>query len=108
MTNSRAESQHSQYGRRRSNTSQSIIRALPPVPAPPPPLNVGDSKPLNAWVHEVKDSPNIIFNHLYWPGVAAGDLLRVTVGSSDPASPGFLFQVPRDEGARYQLQVRVV
>ncbi|TFK30294.1 hypothetical protein FA15DRAFT_726373 [Coprinopsis marcescibilis] len=106
MSGSRAESQHSQFSRRRSNTSQSVIRALPPPPAPPTPLNVGDSKTLNAWVHEVKDSPNIIFNHVYWPGVAPGDLVRVTVGTSDQ-SPGFLFQVPRDEGARYQLQISI-
>ncbi|KAH6902312.1 vacuolar membrane-associated protein IML1 [Coprinopsis sp. MPI-PUGE-AT-0042] len=109
MSSSRGESQHSQqsiYGRRRSNTSQSIIRALPVPAPPPPPLQIGELRTLNAWVHDLKESPNIIFNHLYWPGVAEGDLLRVTIG--DPSSPGFLFLVRRDDGsARSQLQVSI-
>ena len=104
MTTSRAESVHSQYGRRRSNTSQSIARVLPPPPPPPPPLKYGSSKVLNAWVHEVKDSPNITLNHAHWPGVAEGDLLRITTAES---KEGFLFSVTRDElQSRTQLQVR--
>ena len=103
MTTSRAESVHSQYGRRRSNTSQSIARVLPPPPPPPPPLKYGSSKVLNAWVHEVKDSPSIALNHAFWPGVAEGDLLRITTAGSNE---GFLFSATRDElQSRTQLQV---
>lgn len=106
MTTSRAESVHSQYGRRRSNTAQSVARALPPPPPPAPPLKYGSSKVLHAWVHEVKDSPNITLNHGHWPGVAEGDLLRITTADT---REGFLFNVSRDEvQSRGQLQVCVM
>ncbi|KAF5323868.1 hypothetical protein D9611_008253 [Ephemerocybe angulata] len=104
MANSRAESVHSQYSRRRSNTAQSIARIPPPPPPPPPPLIVGSSKVLNAWVHEIKDSPNVIINHAHWPGVVEGDLLRMTTADE---REGFLFFVPRDEGRRVQLQISI-
>ena len=47
----------------------------------------------------------MIFNQAYWPGVAEGDMLRVTGALSDGNS-GFLFEVPQDDGcAKPQLQV---
>jgi DEP domain-containing protein 5 len=103
MTTSRAESQHPQYGRRRSNTATSMMRS----PAPAGPLKVGDSKVFNSWVHDPKDSQSVIFNQLWWPGVAEGDMLRVTGSGADGDGSGFLFIVPKDEGcAKPQLQVR--
>ena len=95
MAASRTEPQH---GRRRSNTAQSVLRNLPISP-----LKVGDSKVLNAWVHE---SANVIFNQAWWPGVAEGDMLCVTGNNSDSSS-GFLFIAAKEEGLwKQQLQVR--
>ena len=93
MANSR---EPSQFGRIRSNTVQSATVSL----------NLGDSKVLNAWVHDVKDSPAVIFNHSWWPGVAEGDLLKVLSSNADDPESAFLFMVPRDEGClKHQLQV---
>ncbi|KAI6036401.1 hypothetical protein BKA83DRAFT_4162318 [Pisolithus microcarpus] len=92
MTTVRTDSQTLQYGRRRSNTLQSTIGNPPPAP-----LRHGDFKVLNTWVHEPKESPKIIFNQSCWPGVAEGDVLRVTALQSEDFS-GFLFTVPKDEG----------
>ncbi|EGN95758.1 hypothetical protein SERLA73DRAFT_162510 [Serpula lacrymans var. lacrymans S7.3] len=93
MTASRAESQSQPHGRRRSNTAQSILRQLPP-----PPLELGDSKVLNLWVHDIKESPTVILNQSWWPGVAEGDMLHVKTTNSGDKSSGFLFSVPKDEG----------
>ncbi|KAG6831161.1 hypothetical protein H0H87_005986 [Tephrocybe sp. NHM501043] len=104
MSTSRAESQHSQFGRRnRSNTAQSILRPIPVVP-----LKFGDSKVLNSWVHESKDDTKVIFNQSWWPGVIEGDLLRVMSANSDDPEFAFLFAVPRDDGcAKPQLQISI-
>ena len=97
--------EQSQFGRRRSNTAQSSFRAIPPTSAMAP-LNLGDSKVLNAWVHDVKDSPAVIFNQSWWPGVAEGDLLKVLSSNADHPESAFLFMVPKDEGCpKPQLQV---
>lgn len=102
MTTSRAESQHTQYGRRRSNTATSLLR----TPATPVPLKYGDSKVLNLWVHDQKESQTVIFNQTWWQGAAEGDMLRVTGSGADSFTSGFLFIVPKDEGcAKPQLQV---
>ncbi|KAI6150578.1 hypothetical protein BKA82DRAFT_12489 [Pisolithus tinctorius] len=92
MTTVRTDSQTIQYGRRRSNTLQSTIGNPPPAP-----LKHGDFKVLNTWVHEPKESPKVIFNQSWWPGVAEGDVLRVTAPLSEDFS-GILFTVPKDEG----------
>jgi len=98
----RADSQHSQYTRRRSNTAQSIVRNLPHSP-----LRVGDTKVFNLWVDDTKESVSVLFNQTWWPGVLEGDMLRVTGLNSDFKS-GFLFVVPKDDGnLKPQLQVRV-
>ncbi|KAF5373881.1 hypothetical protein D9758_000636 [Tetrapyrgos nigripes] len=105
MSTSRAESQQPPYGRKRSNTSQSILRPLP-IPAAAP-LLVGDSKVLNIWVHDVKDSESstVKFNHSWWPGVAEGDMLSVSAG---PEHDAFLFMVSKDDGGlKQQLQISV-
>lgn len=69
------------------------------------PLKFDDSRVLNSWVHDPKESATVIFNQAYWPGVAEGDMLRVTGTHSDSGS-GFLFEVPRDDGcAKPALQV---
>ncbi|TFK36407.1 hypothetical protein BDQ12DRAFT_736999 [Crucibulum laeve] len=103
MTTSRAESQVSGYGRRRSNTAQSILRPIPVLP-----LKIGDSKVLNSWVHDVKESATLIFNHVWWPGVAEGDLLRVLGSSSEDPQASFLFTVPKDDGcSKPQLQISI-
>ena len=74
---SRAESQVSQYGRRRSNTATSILKPPSTASAPAPPLEVGQSKTLNSWVHEPRELDTVILNHVWWPGVSEGDILRV-------------------------------
>jgi len=99
MSSSRDQSQ---YGRKRSNTAQSSFRSLPVNP----PLKVGDCKVLNAWVHDVKDSSQVVFNQSWWPGVSEGDVLRVLCDPEQPDA-SFLFIVPKDEGCpKPQLQVR--
>ncbi|KAJ7766620.1 hypothetical protein B0H16DRAFT_1309369 [Mycena metata] len=100
MSGSRAESQPA-YGRRRSNTAQSMLR---PMPAPVP-LKFGDSQVLNSWVHDLKESTTVIFNQSWWPGVCEGDMLSV---SSYGGAEGFVFIVPRDEGCpKPQLQISI-
>ena len=102
MTAVRADSQVPQYTRRRSNTVQSVVASISP-----PALKLGDSKVLNSWVHDVKESPRVIFNQSWWPGVAEGDILRVT---SLPAEEffGYLFTIPKDEGcSKPTLQVLI-
>jgi hypothetical protein len=102
MSTTRAESQHPQYGRRRSDTAQSILRSVPSSP-----LKIGDTKVLNLWVHDTKESGNVLFNQSWWPGVVEGDMLRVTSCNSDGGS-GFLFVVPKDDSSlKSMLQVRV-
>ncbi|PCH37632.1 hypothetical protein WOLCODRAFT_113862 [Wolfiporia cocos MD-104 SS10] len=103
MSSSRAESQAPQYARRRSNTAQSVYKAQPLSSTP---VRVGDSKSLVTWVHDPKESPNVKLNYAWWPGVAEGDVIRLS-GSSDQTS-GFLFCVQKDEGpVKYQLQVSI-
>ncbi|KAI0949833.1 hypothetical protein AcV7_008487 [Taiwanofungus camphoratus] len=104
MSTSRSESQTPQFGRRRSNTAQSIYKTQPLSATP---LKIGDSKTLITWVHDVKDSPNVTLNQAWWSGVAEGDMFRLSANSSDNAS-GFLFIFQRDEGSvRHQLQISV-
>ncbi|KAL0572471.1 vacuolar membrane-associated protein iml1 [Marasmius crinis-equi] len=99
MSAVRGESQQPHYGRRRANTSQSMFR-----PILSEPLVYGSSTVLNSWVHDVKDSPNVILNHAYWPGVRERDLLSVSAGDGR----AFLFVVPKDGGvSKPQLQISV-
>ncbi|KDR67969.1 hypothetical protein GALMADRAFT_79088 [Galerina marginata CBS 339.88] len=101
-----ASREQSQYGRRRSNTGQSTFRAVPTFT--PTPLKVGDSKVLNAWVHDVKDSHSVLINQTWWPGVQEGDCLRVLSSNADNPEAAFLFTVPKDEGCpKPQLQISV-
>jgi len=94
--------EQSQYGRKRSNTAQSNFRVPPSIG----PLKIGDSKVMNAWVHDVKDSHSVIFNQAWWPGIAEGDCLRVVSGNAENPESAFLFMVPKDEGcSKPQLQV---
>lgn len=83
-----------QYARKRSNTAQSLAR-IPQAGTTGVPLKLGDSTVLNTWVHDPKEYPKVILNRSWWPGVAEGDLLRVT--QSEDTS-GYLFTVPKDEG----------
>ena len=105
MSVARSDSQSVSFGRRRSNTAQSVYKNSPVSALP---LKMGDTVTLIAWVHNPQDSPNVMFNRTYWPGVMEGDLLSISAGSTDSAS-GFLFIVPRDEGPlKHQLQVRII
>lgn len=99
-----ASREQSQFGRRRSNTATSNFNRILPAYIP---LKLGDTKVLNAWVHDQKDQPSVIFNQTWWPGVAEGDLLRVSSSAAqEPDEQSFLFLVPRDEGcSKPQLQV---
>lgn len=110
-SSSRAQSQSSRYGRKRSNTTQSAYKpnntsatSVSLVTAPS--IKVGESKTLAAWVHDHEKSAAVIFNHNWWPGINEGDLLRATL--DDPDS-GFLFFVPREDlnPVKPQLQVRI-
>ncbi|KAJ7841775.1 hypothetical protein B0H13DRAFT_2286872 [Mycena leptocephala] len=65
MSGSRAESQPA-YGRRRSNTAQSLLRPMPAAA----PLKIGDFQVFNSWVHDLKESTTVIFNHAWWPGIS--------------------------------------
>lgn len=106
MSSSRGESQHAQ-SRRRAGTAQSVIRAVPTQHAPP--IKIGDSKILDAWVHDTNESSNVIFNRAYWPGDAQGSVVRVTVVDA-PETAGFLFVVPFEKDAptvKDKLQVRL-
>lgn len=108
MSTVRPDSHAQQFGRRRSNTAQSILRNLP-VPLSQP-LKLGDAKVLNSWVHDQKDSSTAILNQTWLPGVAEGDMLQVSgCNTGNAASTGYLFMVPKDEGCpRPALQVPVL
>lgn len=70
---------------------------------PASPLKFGDFQVLNSWVHDLKESTNVIFNQSWWPGVCEGDMLSV---ASYSGAEAFVCIVPRDEGcAKPQLQV---
>ncbi|KAJ6526232.1 hypothetical protein DFH09DRAFT_1328576 [Mycena vulgaris] len=100
MSGSRGESQPA-YGRRRSNTAQSLLRPMPAAG----PLKVGDSQVLNSWVHDLKESTTVIFNQSWWPGVCEGDMLSV---ASYSGAEAFVFMVSRDEGCpKPQLQISI-
>ncbi|KAI0351532.1 hypothetical protein OH77DRAFT_1429604 [Trametes cingulata] len=110
---SRAESLAPSTGRKRSNTVQSIFGGYPaptpssssaPGPVPAPPLKVGDSRTLTAWVND-GTSGTVRLNHKHWPGVAEGDL--ICIASPLPErDPGFLFVVPpEDSSLKHQLQI---
>ncbi len=97
-----ASREQSQFSRKRSNTAQSSFKALPTIS----PLNLGDTKILHAWVHDVKESHCVIFNHSWWTGVQEGDCLKVSSNDSEDAEFGFLFTIPKLELCpKPQLQV---
>ncbi|KAF7314328.1 DEP domain-containing protein [Mycena kentingensis (nom. inval.)] len=95
MSATRGESQ-SGFGRRRSNTAQSLLRPMPAVP-----LKVGDFQVLNAWVHDLSTSTAVGFVHAFFPGVREGDMLSVVgLNGGEP----FVFVVQRDEPVLRQGQ----
>ena len=79
---------------------------VPGAGPPAPPLQIGDTRVLTAWVNEPVTTA-VKLNHRHWPGVAEGDL--ICIASQDPAhEPGFLFVAPaEDTGLKHQLQVSV-
>lgn len=112
---SRSQSQHeSAYRRKRSSTLQSMLRS--PVSASP--LEVGNFKDLTLWVHAVSPSnpvEDVTFNLEFWPGVAEGDMIRVTETGGDGDGDarferdGFLFVVkrPNDDSGRHSSALQV-
>ena len=70
-----------------------------------PPLKQGDCKVLTTWVHDSKDSPNVVLNQSYWPGVTEGDIIQISPYPSGDITSGLLFIVPKDEVVKHQLQV---
>lgn len=110
MSTSRPESQPpSQYGRKRSNTVQSHSGFKITAPATPttiaPPLKRGDFKVLTSWVHDTKDVSGVVLNQSHWPGVAEGDIIRISTQPPGDITSGLLFIVPKDEAVKHQLQV---
>ncbi|KAG1728619.1 uncharacterized protein EDB91DRAFT_1161332 [Suillus paluster] len=102
----RSDSHVQQFGRRRSNTAQSILRNPPGAPPPPLKLKLGDVKVLNSWVHDPKESSTAILNQTWLPGVAEGDMLQVSGCNAGDAAAGYLFMVPKDEGcSKSALQI---
>ena len=110
----RSESQGpAPFGRKRSNTVQSLYKNAPNIPSIPAlPLKVGDTKVLTTWVHDPKDSTAITLNRSWWPGAAEGDMFRLTPHSSQNPSPisaqdtpGMLFIASNEEVQKHQLQV---
>ncbi|KAH9479659.1 Vacuolar membrane-associated protein IML1 [Psilocybe cubensis] len=97
--------EQSLYGRRRSNTAQSNFRAVPTFVVP---ISIGESKVLNAWVHDVKETQSVVFNHSFWPGVQEGDCLKVSGSNVENPEAGFLFIVPREDYCpKPQLQISI-
>jgi hypothetical protein len=77
---------------------------------PATPLKIGDSKVLNCWVHDNRESSTVMFNHSWWPGIAEGDMLSVAgpSGYGNSPEPKFFFIVPKDDGnMKPQLQACV-
>ena len=114
MSTSRAPSQApSPYSRKRSSTLQSTLRS--PISATP--LSVGNSKDLTLWVQD--QVSDVVFNPECWPGVAEGDMIRVTelvedeVGEEVNGVPwerhGFLFIVKLngEESMRHSAALQV-
>ncbi len=94
--------EQSQFSRKRSNTVQSNFRVPTFVP-----LKVGDSKILHAWVHDVRESPTVIFNCSWWPGVQEGDCFMVSSNDSGDMESGFLITLRKLEPClKPQLQVQ--
>lgn len=92
------------FGRARSSTVSSIQHRITP-----PPLNVGDSVTLQAWIHS-DTSHNVSLNPNVWPGVADGDLIQVvhiSEPNKGPEAPSFLFFARLEDDSRQaRLQVR--
>ncbi|KAI0692639.1 hypothetical protein C8T65DRAFT_72808 [Cerioporus squamosus] len=103
---SRPESQ-APIGRKRSNTVQSAYgntSLANSITIPAPPLKVGDSRILTAWVNEPVTT-TVKLNHKHWPGVQEGDLICITSPVPEHA-PGFLFVVPTEDiNVKHQLQI---
>lgn len=102
MSSSRSDSHshsQSQYGRKRANTTLSMLSPILSAP----PLTVGDSFPLSSWIHDPKECATVIFNYEEWcRGASEGDLLSVAASSGN----AFLFTVCKNETApKPQLQV---
>ncbi|KZT34721.1 hypothetical protein SISSUDRAFT_1072030 [Sistotremastrum suecicum HHB10207 ss-3] len=93
------------YGRARSSTVSSIQqhRISPPLP-------VGATKTLQAWIHP-DSSPNVLLNPNVWSGVADGDLIQVSPVSESnkgPDAPNFLFFAKLEDDSRQaRLQISI-
>ncbi|KEP52401.1 vacuolar membrane-associated protein IML1 [Rhizoctonia solani 123E] len=86
------------HGRKRSSTISSML-------PPPPQLNVGQTKWITLWAadpHVAGSRVNIAditLNRESWPGLAPGDVIRVSSGKGQD-SDGVLFIVPPDDATR--------
>lgn len=75
---------------------------------PPPQLNVGQTKWITIWAadpHVAGSRVNIAdisLNRESWPGLAVGDVIRVSSGKT-PDSDGVLYIVPPDDSTRPPL-----
>lgn len=89
------------HGRKRSSTISSML-------PPPPQLNVGQTKWITIWAadpHVAGSRVNIAdinINRESWPGLAVGDVIRVSSGRPQD-SEGVLFIVPPDDTTRPPL-----
>lgn len=90
------------YSRKRSSTvsSTSMFKNITTVP-----LQIGDQTTMSTWVSDNLSVP-VVLNHDCWPGVAAGDMIKVTT-QANTEYPGFLFIVRDDAGLTRQTQQQV-
>ncbi|CEL59555.1 Vacuolar membrane-associated protein IML1 OS=Cryptococcus neoformans var, neoformans serotype D (strain B-3501A) GN=IML1 PE=3 SV=1 [Rhizoctonia solani AG-1 IB] len=86
------------HGRKRSSTISSML-------PPPPQLSVGQTKWITLWAADTHVAgsrvsiADITINRESWPGLAPGDVIRVSSGKAQDLD-GVLFIVPQDDATR--------
>ncbi|KAG8680526.1 vacuolar membrane-associated protein iml1, partial [Ceratobasidium sp. 395] len=101
MNPSPSPSLYHSHGRKRSSTISSMI-------PPPPQLTIGQTKWITLWAADplVAGSrvniPDINLNRESWPGLAVGDVIRISSGKRQDLE-GVLFIVPPDDATRHPL-----
>ncbi|KAG9101602.1 vacuolar membrane-associated protein iml1 [Ceratobasidium sp. UAMH 11750] len=101
MNPSPSPSVYHSHGRKRSSTISSMI-------PPPPQLTIGQTKWITLWAADPlvagsrANLPDIGLNRESWPGLAVGDVIRISSGKKQDLE-GVLFIVPPDDATRHPL-----